>query len=135
MTATVEPATDSLTSALRWPVRQALAGRAEAIRRTLPVRPDGAEERWQWWQGMTSDQRRRAALMENLDTLCRHVAGCPALGYAPTDPLPLAALEEVDGFTSEPVAELIAAYRARHRESAGRRRAELLQPTPGPMRA
>ena len=134
MTTTVEPATVSLASALRLPVRQALADRAEALRRTLPDRPDGAAQRWHWWQGMTSDQQRRAALMEHLDALCGHLAGRPALGYAADDPLPLAALEEADGFTSEPVAQMIAAFRAGFRDAAGRQRPEPLQPHEEPAR-
>ncbi|MEU7228860.1 hypothetical protein [Streptomyces chrestomyceticus] len=112
MTATVETSPDNLVAALRLPVWNALAERADALRRALPARPDDAVDRWQWWQGMTAEQQRRAALLERLDALCGHIAGRPALGYAPYDPLPLAALEEADGFTSGPVAELVAAYRA-----------------------
>ncbi|WP_328973402.1 hypothetical protein [Streptomyces sp. NBC_00239] len=134
MTATVETASDSLTSALRLPVWKALADRAEALRRALPARPDDAAERWHWWQGMTGEQQRRAALLEHLDALCGHLTGRPALGYAAHDPLPLAALEEADGFTSEPVAELIAAYRAAPRDSEGGQPLDALQPSQMPAR-
>ncbi|MCX4681304.1 hypothetical protein OG413_45185 [Streptomyces sp. NBC_01433] len=112
MTATVETGPDSLITALRLPVWNALADRADALRRTLPARPDDALERWEWWHGMTSEQQRRAALLEHLEALCGHIAGRPALGYAPDDPLPLAALEEADGFTNGHVADLMTTYRA-----------------------
>ncbi|MFG2211013.1 hypothetical protein [Streptomyces sp. NPDC048638] len=135
MTATVDSASDSLTAALRLPVWRALVDRAEALRRALPSRPDDAAQRWHWWQAMSADQQRHAALMEHLDALCGHLTGRPALGYAADDPLPLAAVEEADGFTSEPVAELIAAYRARRRNGAEGQPLEVLQPGPISVRA
>ncbi|WP_189968966.1 hypothetical protein [Streptomyces violascens] len=135
MTTTVESASDTLTSALRLPVREALADRAETLRRALPARPDDAAQRWHWWQDMTAEQQRHAALMERLDALCGHLTGQPALGYAPGDPLPLAALEEADGFTSEPVAELMAAYRAERREMAEGQPLEARQPSQMPASA
>lgn len=112
MTVTVETGTDSLVAGLRLPVWNALAERADALRRALPARPDDAVQRLTWWQGMTEEQQRQAVLLEHLDALRGHIAGRPALGYAQDDPMPLAALEEAEGFTSRPVAGLMAAYRA-----------------------
>ncbi|WP_435244286.1 hypothetical protein [Streptomyces sioyaensis] len=100
-----------LVALLRLPVWNALAERADAIRRALPPRPQHARNRWQWLHSLDADQARRAALLDQLDALCVHIAGRPAPGYAPNDPLPAAALEEADGFTNETVALLIAAYR------------------------
>ncbi|MFJ4700459.1 hypothetical protein ACIP5N_22230 [Streptomyces sp. NPDC088768] len=112
MTPFAETSTESLVAALRTPVLNALCERADALRRVLPARPGDAVERPVWWQGMTGDQQRQAALLEHLDALCGHLAGRPAPGCSPDDPMPLVALEEADGFTSAAVADLISAYRA-----------------------
>ncbi|MEV6421589.1 hypothetical protein [Streptomyces sp. NPDC051662] len=118
MTATVETGPDSLVAVLRLPVWNALADRANSLRRSLPARPDDAAERWAWWQGMNADQQRRAAVLDRLDALCGHIAGRPAPGYAPDSPMPLAALEEADGFTSSYVADTMSRFRAAHAAAA-----------------
>ncbi|MGG7574156.1 hypothetical protein [Streptomyces sirii] len=110
---------EQLVALLRVPVRKALADRADSIRRALPPRPVGARSRWAWLRSLDEDQARRAALLDRLDALCAHLAGRPALGYDPGDPLPTAALEESDGFTSETVALRVAEYRAQQAVSAG----------------
>ncbi|WP_030780766.1 hypothetical protein [Streptomyces sp. NRRL S-920] len=103
---------EQLVGLLRVAVRQTLVERADTIRRSLPPRPADAQDRHAWLCSLDDDQARRAALLDRLDALCGHLADRPALGYAPGDPLPAAALEEADGFTSETTAALIAEYRA-----------------------
>lgn len=103
-----------LAAALRVPVWNALADRADALRRSLPPRPEAAGDRFAWWRTLTPTQARDATALEHLDALCEHIKGSgrPAPGYAPDDPLPEAALEAADGFTSADVAARIADYRA-----------------------
>lgn len=116
MTATVDAAPgDLVVAALRLPVWNALAERADAIRRALPARPEMAEERLRWLRGLSPEQERRAALLDHLDALCGHIEGRPALGYDPDNPLPDAALEASDGFCGDDTAALIAAHRAQRR--------------------
>ncbi|MGC5042437.1 hypothetical protein ACLQ16_03870 [Streptomyces albidoflavus] len=110
---------EQLVALLRVPVWNALAERADTIRRALPPRPADARARYAWLCSLDEDQARRAALLDRLDALCGHIAGRPAPGYAPGDPLPAAALEEADGFTGAAVASLIAEYRAQQGVSAG----------------
>lgn len=100
----------ALAERLRDPVWSALSERADALRRALPRRPEAARDRWQWMRSLTPVQARQVALLDHLDTLCLHLAGRHALGYA-DDPLPAAALDAADGFTSEHTALLIADYR------------------------
>ncbi|MCZ1011939.1 hypothetical protein [Streptomyces lydicus] len=109
MTATVDADPD--TAALRMPVWNTLAERADALRRALPSRPQTAAERCGWLRSLTPAQARRAALLDRLDALCGHLAGRPALGYSPDDPMPAAALEEAEGFNPH-LTRLIARYRA-----------------------
>ncbi|MFH8410409.1 hypothetical protein ACH4FX_37385 [Streptomyces sp. NPDC018019] len=104
---------DTMARRLLVPVWNALSSRADALRRSLPPCPDTACGRYEWWRALDAEQARRAALLDRLNALCGHLAGRPALGYDPEDPLPPEALEEADGFVSEPVAALMAAYRAR----------------------
>ncbi|RSS86996.1 hypothetical protein EF903_17955 [Streptomyces sp. WAC05292] len=101
-----------LAADLRLPVWNALADRADALRRALPPRPEDPPGRWEWWRALNPRQARDAALLDRLDTLCGHLAGRPGPGYPVGDPLPDAALEEADGFTSGETAERIAEYRA-----------------------
>ncbi|MFJ5142986.1 hypothetical protein [Streptomyces sp. NPDC088707] len=108
---TVEADPAALAAALRLPVWNALADRADTIRRALPRRPEGAEERYEWVLSLAPGQARQAALLDRLDALCAHLAGRPMIGCSPADPLPVAALDEADGFTSPEIAELMAAYR------------------------
>ncbi|NUL24940.1 hypothetical protein HRW17_21575 [Streptomyces lunaelactis] len=96
-----------------------MSERADTIRRALPPRPLDARARHAWLRSLDEDQARRAALLDHLDTLCEHIAGRPALGYDPEDPLPTAALEEADGFTDATTALLIAEYRAHRVVTAG----------------
>jgi hypothetical protein len=113
MTAPAATATAAdLAELLRAPVREVLAARAESIRSTLPPRPADAPGRYTWWRSLTPGQARRAVLLDRLEALCGHLDGVPALGYVPGDRLPLAAVEAADGFTSGPVADLAAAWRA-----------------------
>ncbi|MGW2747344.1 hypothetical protein [Streptomyces sp. NPDC001450] len=111
---TVEAAPDVLVAALRLPVWNTLAERADGIRRSLPARPETAAERLAWLQSLSPEQARRAALLDRLEALCGHLAGRPALGYAADDPMPDAALQEAEGFNRQLTA-LIAAYRAARR--------------------
>ncbi|WP_244165131.1 hypothetical protein [Streptomyces silaceus] len=83
------------------PVWSALSERADALRRTLPPRPQAAHDRWVWLRELDPEQERQAALLDHLDALCLHLAGRCALGCAAGDPMPSAALEEADGFTGE----------------------------------
>ncbi|WP_328333441.1 hypothetical protein [Streptomyces sp. NBC_00455] len=122
MTATLTdrpPRVERLAALLRVPVRNALAERADAIRRSLPPRPLDARARLIWLRALDQDQARRAALLDRLDALCAHVCGRPALGYEPGDLLPAAALEEADGFTDSATALIVADYRACRAVSAG----------------
>ncbi|MFI5859308.1 hypothetical protein [Streptomyces parvulus] len=114
MTATtVEADPATLVAALRLPVWNALAERADTIRRALPPRiGELPHERYWWLRSLNPEQARRAALLDRLDALCGHLAGRPAFGYPADEPIPAAALEEADGFTGAEVAELIAEYRA-----------------------
>ncbi|MFD9248305.1 hypothetical protein [Streptomyces bottropensis] len=114
----VEAAPDTLVAALRLPVWNTLAERADNIRRALPARPETAVERLAWLRSLNPEQARRAALLDHLDALCGHIAGRPALGYAADDPMPDAALQEAEGFNPQLTA-LIAAYRAA-RQASGR---------------
>ncbi|WP_106976274.1 hypothetical protein [Streptomyces rimosus] len=107
------PELDALARRLLVPVWNALSSRADALRRSLPPRPDAASGRYEWWRALDAEQARRAALLDRLNALCGHLAGRPALGYDPSDPMPDEALEEADGFVSEPVAALVAVYRGR----------------------
>ncbi|MBL1104363.1 hypothetical protein JK361_07065 [Streptomyces sp. 5-8] len=108
---TMEAAPDALVAALRRPVWNTLAARAEDIRRSLPPRPETAAERFAWLRSLDPEQARRAALLDHLDALCGHLDGHPAPGCAADDPMPDAALEEAEGFNRQLTA-LIAAYRA-----------------------
>ncbi|MFI2762001.1 hypothetical protein ACH5A3_24555 [Streptomyces echinatus] len=109
---TVETTPDALVAALRMPVWNTLAARAEGIRRALPPRPGTARERLAWLRSLDPEQARHAALLDHLDALCGHISGRrPALGYAADDSLPDAALQEAEGFNRQLTA-LIAAYRA-----------------------
>ncbi|MFD4933348.1 hypothetical protein [Streptomyces virginiae] len=101
-----------LAAELRLPVWNALADRADALRRALPPRPENVPARFAWWRSLTAVQSRDAALLDRLDALCGHLAGRPAPGCAADDPLPEAALEAVDGFVGEDLAGRIASYRA-----------------------
>ncbi|MFK0294303.1 hypothetical protein ACIQU6_28055 [Streptomyces sp. NPDC090442] len=104
---------DLLAETLRVPVWNALAERADAIRRSLPPRPNDPHGHYVWLRSLDDDQARRAELLDRLDSLCAHISGRPVPGYASDDPLPVAALDEVDGFIGNDVALLIARYRAR----------------------
>ncbi|MGV2914689.1 hypothetical protein [Streptomyces alfalfae] len=112
---TADPA--ALAERLRAPVWSALWERADALRRALPDRPADPHGRWQWLRSLDPAQARQAALLDHLDALCLHLAGRHALGYRADDPLPEAALDAADGFTSLHTAQLIAAYR----QACGRR--------------
>ncbi|MFK0047940.1 hypothetical protein ACIQU4_28405 [Streptomyces sp. NPDC090741] len=101
-----------LAAELRIPVWNALAARAETLRRVLPARPESGLGRYQWLRSLTPEQARNAALLDRLEALRGHLTGGPAPGFAADDPLPEAALQEADGFTTAEVAELIAALRA-----------------------
>ncbi|MGW0562872.1 hypothetical protein ACWDZ4_20190 [Streptomyces sp. NPDC003016] len=114
-TAPAAPAADPVVG-LRLSVRDILSERAGALRRALPSRPDTPAGRYAWWRALSPAQQRQAALLDRLDALCGHLAGRPALGYADDDPIPDAALEAADGFTSERAARQIAKYRAAHRQ-------------------
>jgi hypothetical protein len=108
---TVAADPDDMVAALRLPVWNVLAERADAIRRALPPRPEAVLERLEWLRSLNPEQARRAALLDRLDALCGHIAGRPALGYGADDLMPDAALEEAEGFNPS-VTQLIAAYRA-----------------------
>ncbi|MFD7334881.1 hypothetical protein ACFV98_02610 [Streptomyces violascens] len=103
---------EAIAAHLRVPVWNALAERADLLRRSLPPRPETAYGRYVWLRALDAEQARRAALLDRLEALRDHVAGRPALGYAPADALPEEALEEVDGFTTRSTALIIAEYRA-----------------------
>ncbi|EPH41150.1 hypothetical protein ABT390_34880 [Streptomyces aurantiacus] len=111
MTTTVEADPGGLVAVLRVPVWNTLTARAESLRRALPPRPDAPAARYAWLCSLTPAQARDAAHLDHLDALCAHLAGHPALGYAPDDPLPEAALEAAEGFNSQLTA-LITRYRA-----------------------
>ncbi|MFJ2745247.1 hypothetical protein ACIO3O_36945 [Streptomyces sp. NPDC087440] len=111
---------DDFAERLRLPVWHCLSRRADAIRRALPPRPDDSPGRCTWWRSLTEQQARQAALLDRLNALCGHLTGRPALGYAPDDRLPLAALEEAEGFVSRPVSALISAYALTRRPPARR---------------
>ncbi|MER6230943.1 hypothetical protein ACFUC2_04925 [[Kitasatospora] papulosa] len=100
---------------LRGPVRAALLDRAATLRRSLPDRPVSAAGRFEWLRMLDPGQASRAALLDHLEALCEHLAGHPAPGYSPGDPMPGAALDAADGFTDEDTAVLIAVYRASRR--------------------
>ncbi|WP_330335645.1 hypothetical protein OHS33_39090 (plasmid) [Streptomyces sp. NBC_00536] len=125
-TATVRAAgpTAGLAAELRLPVWNALADRADALRRALPPRPNDVQGRFEWWRSLSEGQARDAALLDRLDALCGHLAGRPVLGCAEDDPLPNAALEEVDGFLGAETAELVAEYRRLRGQG-------VMQPPPG----
>ncbi|MFD9073503.1 hypothetical protein [Streptomyces lasiicapitis] len=110
MTTTVEAAPGDLVAVLRVPVWNTLSARAGSLRRALPPRPDAPAARFAWLRALTPDQARDAALLDHLDALCDHLAGHPALGYAPGDPLPEAALEAAEGFNPQ-LTTLITRYR------------------------
>ncbi|MFH8350507.1 hypothetical protein [Streptomyces sp. NPDC018045] len=111
-----------LAHRLTVPVWNAMSMRADALRRSLPPRPDTAPGRYAWWRSLSPTQARQAELLDRLNALCGHLAGHPALGYRAGE-LPEAALEAADGYTSEPVAQLIADYRALQEQGrAGRGR-------------
>ncbi|MFF0754479.1 hypothetical protein [Streptomyces sp. NPDC004267] len=115
-TSTAEAASAALVAALRGPLQNALAERADTIRQALPARPEGPEERLAWLQALGQEDARQAALLDRLDALCAHLAGRPALGYPADVPIPEAALEEAEGFVDAEVAALITAYRKRSAE-------------------
>lgn len=117
---TIAAGPNDMVAVLRLPVWNILAERADAIRRALPPRPGPALERLAWLRSLSPEQARRAALLDRLDALCGHIAGRPAPGYAPDDPMPDAALEEAEGFNPG-VTRLIAAYRATRSATAGAR--------------
>ncbi|MFF2226863.1 hypothetical protein ACFVV7_26515 [Streptomyces globisporus] len=106
------PSDAGLTELLRASVRAALATRVSKLRISLPARPTTALARCTWWKSLNPGQARAAALLDHLETLCGHLDGHPALGLNPEDPIPVAALEAAEGFTSAPVAVLIRSYRA-----------------------
>ncbi|MER5482577.1 hypothetical protein ABT024_05085 [Streptomyces sp. NPDC002812] len=110
-TNTMEAAPGSLVEALRVPVWNALADRADTLRRALPTRPEDARGRFEWWRSLSAGQARDAALLDRLDALCGHLAGRPALGWCADDLLPVAALDEVDGFLGPELAARVAEYR------------------------
>ncbi|MFI6686651.1 hypothetical protein [Streptomyces sp. NPDC050485] len=103
---------EAIAAHLRVPVWNALAERADALRRSLPPRPATAHDRYVWLRTLDAEQARRAALLDRIESLRDHVAGRPALGYAPDVPLPRAALEEVEGFTTGVTARRITQYKA-----------------------
>ncbi|MEW1657895.1 hypothetical protein [Streptomyces sp. NPDC093707] len=113
MTATTSTQTPEApaTAALRTPVWNMLADRADALRRSLPPRPEGAAGRYEWLRSLSPAQARRADLLARLDALCGHVAGRPALGLPSSDPLPEEALQEAEGFDAD-LTELIERYRS-----------------------
>ncbi|MEU6632890.1 hypothetical protein ABZ905_32090 [Streptomyces parvus] len=106
------PSGAGLAELLHASVRAALAARVAKLCATLPARPTSAPERFTWWKSLDPGQARDAALLDHLEALCGHLDGRPAPGYAPDDPMPVAALDAAEGFTSAPVADLIRAYRA-----------------------
>ncbi|MEU1221321.1 hypothetical protein [Streptomyces microflavus] len=106
------PSGAGLAELLHTSVRAALAARVDKLRTSLPARPTTALERFTWWKSLDPGQARDAALLDHLEALCAHLDGRPALGVAPDDPMPEAALDAAEGFTSGPVADLIRAYRA-----------------------
>lgn len=110
MTTTVEADPGDLVAVLRVPVWNTLTARADGLRRALPPRPDTPEGRFAWLCSLTAAQARDAALLDHIDALCAHLAGHPALGYAPNDPLPEAALEAAEGFNPQ-LTTLITRYR------------------------
>ena len=110
---TVEATPAALVAALRVPLWNALAERADTIRRALPARPEEAGERLRWLQALNAEEARRAALLDRLDALCAHLADRPTLAYPTSVPIPEAALEEAEGFVGEDVAALITEYRRR----------------------
>ncbi|MFD0352948.1 hypothetical protein ACFVHW_04250 [Streptomyces sp. NPDC127110] len=114
----------SLVAELRLPVWNALADRADTLRRSLPPRPDDGPGRFEWSRSLNPAQARRAAVLDRLDALCGHLAGRPAAGYHADDPLPEAALEEADGFTSDSVAMRMAEYRSLRARAVTAPRAE-----------
>lgn len=116
MTTTTRAAPGDLVAALRLPVWNTLSARAEGLRRALPPRPDAPAERFAWLRSLTPEQARDAALLEHLDALCGHLAGKPALGHDPDDPLPDAALEAAEGFNPQ-LTTLITRYRAARAEA------------------
>ncbi|MGW7090028.1 hypothetical protein ACWGH2_41965 [Streptomyces sp. NPDC054871] len=113
---TVEVAPRDLVAVLRLPVWNVLAERADELRRALPPRPESPEERLRWLQSLSLDQQRRAALLDHLDALCGHIAGRPAPGYSPDDPMPDAALQAAEGFNPQ-LSKLITNYRAARQQS------------------
>ncbi|WP_404949066.1 hypothetical protein HFP70_35375 [Streptomyces sp. ARC14] len=106
------PSGAGLAELLHASVRAALAARVAKLRTSLPARPATALERFAWWKSLDPGQARDAALLDHLEALCGHLDGRPALGVAPDDPMPEAALDAAEGFTSGPVADLIRTYRA-----------------------
>lgn len=108
-----------LAAQFRGPVQAALAARAAALRASLPPRPATSEGRYEWWRSLEPKQVRRAALLDRLDALHAHLDGVPALGCAPTDPLPAAALEAAEETGDRELARLIAAYRSANSGTTG----------------
>ncbi|MFH9068729.1 hypothetical protein [Streptomyces alboflavus] len=120
MTTTTRAAPGDLVAALRLPVWNTLSARAEALRRDLPPRPAAPAGHFAWLRSLTPEQARDAALLDHLDALCGHLDGKPALGYAPDDPLPEAALEAAEGFNPQLTALITRFRAARDAESADR---------------
>lgn len=106
-----EHESQELVALLCAAVRSTLTERADALRRTLPPRPPDPRARYAWLRNLDENQSRQAAFVDRLDALCGHLDGEPALGYDQNDPLPAAALDEADGFTSESTGCIIAEYR------------------------
>ncbi|MFE9469405.1 hypothetical protein ACFYNW_38525 [Streptomyces virginiae] len=111
-TAPVAGSATGLADELRLPVWNALADRADALRRSLPPRPEDVPARFAWWRALTAVQARDAALLDRFDALCGHLAGRPAPGCPAGDPLPEAALQEAEGFVGNAVSARVAEYRA-----------------------
>lgn len=114
MTTAPHAALGDLVAALHLPVWNTLTARAASLRQALPPRPAAADARLAWLRSLTPEQARSAALLDHLDALCEHLAGRPALGYDPDDPLPDAALQAAEGFNPQ-LTTLIIRYRAARR--------------------
>ncbi|WP_167163116.1 hypothetical protein [Streptomyces sp. MBT27] len=97
----VATSADELAEALLMPVWNTLSERADQLRRALPPRPESVDGRYRWWRLLDAEQQRQAALLDRLDALCGHLAGRPALGYAPHELLPDDALHEAVGFNPQ----------------------------------
>lgn len=113
-------------AALRETLCAVLRARADSLWLTLPPRPATPAGRYAWWRALDSGQSRQVMLVEHLDVLCQHLAGRPALGYDPHDPLPREALEAADGFTTDETAQAMDDYRRALRRAASAHRRMLV---------